>query len=104
MALPEQKEVAGLDFEAALAEADRLIGALEEGNVPLAEAMQIYERGTKLLARCSELLEKTEAQITELMVKGNGAVAEKPLLETAADARPRKAEGGAAINPDEIPF
>ena len=88
-----------LSYEQALDELDRLIASLEGGDIALAEAVAIFERGTVLANRCSELLEKTEAQITELMVKGNGQVAEKPLLEKSVPDN-----GSPSINPDEIPF
>jgi exodeoxyribonuclease VII small subunit len=95
----EQTKVESLSYEQALEELDRLIASLESGDIALAEAVAIFERGTVLANRCSELLEKTEAQITELMVKGNGQVAEKPLLEKSA-----RENGAPPIDPDEIPF
>jgi len=94
----ERAKVDGLSYEQALDELDRLIASLEAGDIALAEAVAIFERGTVLANRCAELLEKTEAQITELMVRGNEQVAEKPLLEKPV------AENGATVDPDQIPF
>ena len=76
-------DMAGLTFEQALAELDTLIGRLEGGQVDLADAVGLYERGSGLARHCAELLDSTEAQVTQLVVSGNG-IAEKPLA-TAAD-------------------
>ena len=103
-------DVAGLSYEQAVAELDKLISSLEEGNVPLADAVALYERGVRLSQRCTELLEKTDAQISELMVSGNGATTEKPLQveleKTTVSSKPANGSDarGAAIDPDEIPF
>ncbi|MGH7687340.1 MAG: exodeoxyribonuclease VII small subunit [Candidatus Dormibacteria bacterium] len=125
-------DIAGLSYEAALAQLDALIQKLEGGSVPLEDAIAAYERGTRLARHCEELLDRTERRVTALMVGGDGRTTEKPLdIETSgsADAAPQPpaqpraraasvpaSEGGGLfaparsragtppVDPDEVPF
>jgi exodeoxyribonuclease VII small subunit len=56
----------GLTFEQALAQLDETVGALEAGDLPLAEATGLYERGMKLARVCSEMLAAAELKITRI--------------------------------------
>jgi len=61
-----QKDNAGESapsFEQAMAELERIVRQLEEGNIPLNEAVDLYEKGVTLLRRCHELLERAERRI-----------------------------------------
>ncbi len=55
-----------LTFEEALAQLDETVGALEAGDLPLAAATQLYERGMKLARICSEMLAAAELKITRI--------------------------------------
>lgn len=74
-----------LDYEAALAELDRVLARLEDGQVPLEEAMGLYERGVGLVRRCSGLLDGAERRVTELTAGPDGLPRERPLLLEADD-------------------
>ncbi len=50
-------------FEEALAELERIVRDLEEGDTGLNEALARYEQGVKLLRHCHDLLEKAERKI-----------------------------------------
>ncbi len=39
---------------------------LESGDLPLEEALELFERGQALAARCTELLEKAELTLKKL--------------------------------------
>ena len=67
-----------LDYEAALARLDEVLLALEDGRVPLEEAIALYERGVRLVRRCSALLAGAERRITELSQGPEGTVVELP--------------------------
>lgn len=66
-------EVAELTFEAALAELERIVGRLEQGQVPLEESIEIYKRGEALKARCDDLLKRAEARVETISVGADGA-------------------------------
>jgi exodeoxyribonuclease VII small subunit len=55
-----------LSFEDALAELEATVRQLEEGNVPLTEAIALYERGMKLAQQCNNLLDSAQLQIEQL--------------------------------------
>lgn len=64
--------VAGLTFEAALAELETIVQRLERGDVPLEESIAIYERGEALKTRCEELLKAAEARVETITRDADG--------------------------------
>lgn len=71
----EEATVAGLSFEAALAELEAIVERLEAGKVDLEKSIEIYARGEKLREHCETLLRAAEARIEKITLKGNGAPA-----------------------------
>ena len=53
-------------YEDALAELDRLVGAMETGQLPLDRLLESYKRGAELLAFCRGRLEAVEQQVKVL--------------------------------------
>ncbi len=53
-------------FENVIGELERLVGQLEAGQLPLDEALSLYERGVKLARVGNELLEGAERRVEEL--------------------------------------
>ncbi len=74
-----------LDYEAALARLDEVLRALEDGKVALEEAIALYERGVKLVRRCSTLLAGAERRITELSQSPDGELVERPFQLSAEE-------------------
>jgi exodeoxyribonuclease VII small subunit len=62
----EGLDVGALSFEQALARLDDTVEALEAGELPLAEATSLYEKGMKLARVCSEMLAAAELKITQI--------------------------------------
>lgn len=58
------------DFEAALAELDGIVKKLEEGDLPLEQSLQLYERGVQLSRFCHARLEEAERRIEVLNERG----------------------------------
>ena len=50
-------------YELALAELDRLVAAMEGGQLPLERLLENYQRGAQLLAWCRSRLEAVEQQV-----------------------------------------
>jgi exodeoxyribonuclease VII small subunit len=69
---PEDPEIAGLGFDAALAEFQRVVAALESGGQPLEEALELYERGMRLQAHLDRQLTEAELRIRRLVERGGG--------------------------------
>jgi len=55
-----------MTYEEALAELEGIVAKLEGGENPLEEAMQLYERGQALAARCSALLDAAGLKVSQL--------------------------------------
>jgi exodeoxyribonuclease VII small subunit len=53
-------------YEAAVAELERLVGAMESGRMPLDQLLEGYRRGAQLLDFCRERLKAVEDQVRVL--------------------------------------
>lgn len=81
-------------FEAALARLEEVVRRLESGDVPLEEAVALFEEGVKLARACSDRLNAVEKRIEELVTKEDGTYGLKPFAAEepgSADHRDGKA-------------
>lgn len=78
-------DLAARPFDELVGELQRIVQALEAGNLPLEESIALYRRGLELHAACETRLREAELTITQL---GRGATpAETPSpAEAEADA------------------
>jgi exodeoxyribonuclease VII small subunit len=58
------------DFEAAIAELEGIVKKLEEGELPLEQSLELYERGVTLSRFCHQRLEDAERRIEILTERG----------------------------------
>jgi exodeoxyribonuclease VII small subunit len=56
-------------FEAALAELEAIVAAMEEEQLPLEELVARYEKGSKLLARCETVLASARKRLQTISAK-----------------------------------
>lgn len=56
--------MAAKSFETLILELEQIVSQMEKGDVPLDKAIELYEKGTKISKRCSEILDKAEQKIT----------------------------------------
>jgi exodeoxyribonuclease VII small subunit len=70
--------VADLSFEQAMQELEVLVRRLEEGRLPLEEAIQAYERGTLLKNHCEAKLQAAKLRVDQVVLSGNGDVSLTP--------------------------
>ena len=68
-------------FEQQLARLEEIVAALEKGDAQLADSLKLFEEGTKLIASCSEQLDKAEQQVVKLMKGTDGAPVELPFAD-----------------------
>ncbi len=66
-------------FEERLGQVETLIGELETGNLPLAEALNRYEAGIKALDAIEKELGEATQRLTILRAQADGTEAEEPL-------------------------
>ncbi|MBM3602284.1 MAG: exodeoxyribonuclease VII small subunit [Alphaproteobacteria bacterium] len=69
---------AELSFEEALADLQRTVEQLEKGQVPLADAVSLFERGMQLKQRCESRLAEAKARIDQLVITGDGTLTANP--------------------------
>ncbi len=60
------KPVEELAYEEAMAELEKIVSTLEGEQKSLDQAMQLFERGQALAARCNALLEDAQLKIQKL--------------------------------------
>ncbi|WP_114390164.1 exodeoxyribonuclease VII small subunit [Notoacmeibacter marinus] len=68
----ERPPVETLSFESAMAELEKIVTALEEGNVALERSIALYERGEALKARCDTLLKSAEDKVEKIRLSRDG--------------------------------
>jgi len=53
-------------FEELFQRLEQAVAKLEEGGLPLEEALAVYEEGMRLAQRCQEMLDQAELRVTRL--------------------------------------
>lgn len=64
--MPAKKQVT---FEEAMNELEDIVTKLEEGDVPLEEALSYYQQGVKLSKICHDKLQHAEKQMATIMTE-----------------------------------
>jgi exodeoxyribonuclease VII small subunit len=72
--MTDQIDIAALSFEDALRELERIVGQLETGDVPLDQAITLYERGDALRRQCQARLDAAQARIEQVRADASGTV------------------------------
>ena len=60
-----------LAFEEALGRLDEVVSVLEEGKIPLEEALTLYEEGVRMAHRCQQLLDTAELRLQRLVTSAD---------------------------------
>lgn len=68
-----EKPVAEMNFEEAMAELEAVVTRLEQGDVPLEQSIELYERGALLKAHCDARLKSAEEKVEQIRLGENGA-------------------------------
>lgn len=65
-------------FEKNLERLDSIVQQLEDADLPLEKALQLYEEGMKLSEVCHKQLQEAEGRVQILMKKAGGKVTAEP--------------------------
>ena len=68
-------------FEQSIQRLDEIVKRMEQGNVPLAESLQLFEEGTALVTTCSQLLDEAELKVVRLMKGPDGEPIEMEFVD-----------------------
>ena len=63
-------------FEQSITRLDEIVRQLEQGSVPLEDALKRFQDGTVLVDTCSKLLDQAELEVVKLMKTADGTPAE----------------------------
>ncbi|HUU19641.1 MAG TPA: exodeoxyribonuclease VII small subunit [Sedimentisphaerales bacterium] len=67
MAGKKQKDDLGdLSFEESIKELTNIVGKIEQGQIPLQDSLQQYEKGMALIKHCRTILNKAEKRIEKI--------------------------------------
>jgi len=72
------------DFEQSLSELEALVQKLEQGDVPLEDALKTFERGVALTRQCQTAL-RTAQQKVEVLLSKNGEETVEPFDDEDED-------------------
>jgi exodeoxyribonuclease VII small subunit len=77
-------------FENSLERLEKIVDELERGNVPLEQALKLFEEGMQLSTSCRKELEEAEGKV-EILLKQNGKLQPEPYdLSAGVQAPVRK--------------
>ena len=65
-------------FEDLCRELEDTVRKLETGDLPLAETLALFERGTILAEQCNALLDGAELHVRQLMTRPDGGLVAEP--------------------------
>ena len=67
-----------LSFEEALSQLETLVKRLEEGRLPLDEAVSVFEKGAALKAHCEQKLQAAKLKVDQVVGLSNDGVVIEP--------------------------
>ena len=70
-------------FESSVARLDEIVEKMERGDVPLEDALKLFEEGTQLVASCTKLLDEAELKVVQLTKSADGTPEEKEFTDDA---------------------
>ena len=59
-------------FEDGLKRLEEIVKQMEQGNVPLADSLRLFEEGTSLVGQCNQMLDDAELKVVRLMKGPDG--------------------------------
>lgn len=84
--MPDNKANDSLSYEAALAELERIVRQMEDGDLPLEQSLDLFERGMTLARLCRERLQAAEQRIETILKSADGDYVIAPFTPAADDA------------------
>ncbi len=66
------------DFENALSRLEAIVGQLEKGELPLEQALQLFEEGMNISRFCNDKLSEAERKVEILLKNKEGKLVEQP--------------------------
>lgn len=68
-------------FEEKMQRLEQIVRAMERGDVPLEQSLELFREGTDLVGQCGKLLDEAELQVKKIAVDGD----RRPVEEAFTD-------------------
>ncbi len=62
----KKDDISELSFEESIKELTNIVGRIEQGQIPLQDSLEQYEKGMALIKQCRTILEKAEKRIEKI--------------------------------------
>jgi len=62
----QKNDIGKLSFEEAITGLTDIVGKIEQGQIPLQDSLQQYEKGMALIKHCRTILQKAEKRIEKI--------------------------------------
>jgi len=62
----KETDIGKLSFEEAIKELTNIVGKIEQGQIPLQDSLEQYEKGMALIKQCRTILQKAEERIENI--------------------------------------
>jgi len=62
----KKDDLGELSFEESIEELTNIVGKIEQGQIPLQDSLEQYEKGMALIKQCRTILEKAEKRIEKI--------------------------------------
>ena len=66
-----------MSFEASMARLEQIVRAMERGDVPLEESLELFQEGTELVRSCQKLLDEAQLQVDKIATAADGSPVEE---------------------------
>ncbi|MBE6984017.1 MAG: exodeoxyribonuclease VII small subunit [Ruminococcaceae bacterium] len=70
-----------MNFEQSLQRLDEIVRRIERGDVPLQEALKLFEEGSALITSCNQLLDDAELKVVQLTKGADGNPQETEFID-----------------------
>ncbi len=67
-----KQDVSTLSFEDAMSRLEKIVDALDSGDVPLEKSIEIYEQGAALQRHCEDKLKQAEMRVQKIVAGQDG--------------------------------
>ncbi len=62
----DENDISNLSFEEAIKELTAIVAKIEQGQIPLQDSLEQYEKGMALIKHCRAILQKAEKRIEKI--------------------------------------
>lgn len=64
-------------FEESMSRLEQIVRAMERGDVPLEESLQLFQEGTELVHSCQKILDEAQLHVKKIMTAPDGRPVEE---------------------------